>query len=290
MKVLFTTCQVTVFRLKNWDLDSDKRVLSPLPYIRGVQPCRTARPNARNHLVHGPQLHMCQEADEISLATCGRLAILFYNLDFSSGHKISAPGQLLARGPRVEHVCAIPMRFPFTVQFNLFLHPDHVKKTWTVAIVIWVTAPPSWLSEELMRVSGLEGTGLTVCFLKRVHCVTIHDKVRSFAFRKALNVKPLLLIERLQLRWFDRHMVLDFENEDLLLIVGTFVNFYLQLNMKILVPLIQKIQIPAKCPRKSCKIQTGLVRCNLLFWVTHVQFHQRCMLFLQNPVWNNCNF
>ena len=66
----------------------------------------------------------------------------------------------------------------------------------------------------------------------RINCllfaksVTLHDKVRSFAFRKALNVEPLLLIERLQLRWFGRHLVLDFENEHLLLIFGTFVNFY----------------------------------------------------------------
>ena len=90
----------------------------------------------------------------------------------------------------------------------------------------WVTAPLSSLSEELTRVSRLEGTGSTAGFLQRVHCVTLHDKVRSFAFLKALNVEPFLLIERLQLRWFGRHLVLDFENEHSLLIFGTFVNLY----------------------------------------------------------------
>jgi len=56
------------------------------------------------------------------------------------------------------------------------------------------------------------------------------------------------------------------------------------------VPLIKKIQKPVKFPRKSCKIKTRLVRRSILFWVTHVQFYQSCMLFLQNAVWNNCKF
>jgi len=38
-------------------------------------------------------------------------------------------------------------------------------------------------------------------FLRRVHCVTLRDKVRSCEVRKALNVEPLLRIERSQLRW-----------------------------------------------------------------------------------------
>jgi len=35
-----------------------------------------------------------------------------------------------------------------------------------------------------------------------VHGVTLLDKVRSCEIRKALNVEPLLRIERSQLRWF----------------------------------------------------------------------------------------
>jgi len=39
-------------------------------------------------------------------------------------------------------------------------------------------------------------------FLRRVHGVTLRDKVRSCEIRKALNVEPLLRTERSQLRWF----------------------------------------------------------------------------------------
>jgi len=39
-------------------------------------------------------------------------------------------------------------------------------------------------------------------FLRRVHDVTLRDKVRSCEIRKALNVVTLLWIERSQLRWF----------------------------------------------------------------------------------------
>jgi len=39
-------------------------------------------------------------------------------------------------------------------------------------------------------------------FLRRVHVVTLRDKVRSSEIHKALNVEPLLRIERSQLHWF----------------------------------------------------------------------------------------
>ena len=39
-------------------------------------------------------------------------------------------------------------------------------------------------------------------FLRRVHGVTLRDKVRSCEIRKSLNVQPLTRIERSQLRWF----------------------------------------------------------------------------------------
>jgi len=38
-------------------------------------------------------------------------------------------------------------------------------------------------------------------FLRRVHGVTLHDKVLSYEIRKSLDVEPLLRIERSQLRW-----------------------------------------------------------------------------------------
>ena len=39
-------------------------------------------------------------------------------------------------------------------------------------------------------------------FLRRVHGVTLHDKLRSCEICRALNVEPLLRILRSQLRWF----------------------------------------------------------------------------------------
>jgi len=41
-----------------------------------------------------------------------------------------------------------------------------------------------------------------ITFLRRVHGVTLRDKVRSCKIHEALNVKPLLRKERSQLRWF----------------------------------------------------------------------------------------
>jgi len=38
--------------------------------------------------------------------------------------------------------------------------------------------------------------------LSDVHGVTLRDKVRSCEIRKALNVEPLLQIERFQVHWF----------------------------------------------------------------------------------------
>jgi len=39
-------------------------------------------------------------------------------------------------------------------------------------------------------------------FLGRVHGVTLRDKVRSCEIRRALNVEPLLRIERAKIYWF----------------------------------------------------------------------------------------
>jgi len=38
--------------------------------------------------------------------------------------------------------------------------------------------------------------------LRRVHGVTLRDKVRGCEIRKTLNVEPLLRIQRSNLRWF----------------------------------------------------------------------------------------
>ena len=45
-------------------------------------------------------------------------------------------------------------------------------------------------------------TSVDMRFLRWVHGVTHRDKVRSCEIRNVLNVKPLLGIERYQLRWF----------------------------------------------------------------------------------------
>jgi len=47
-------------------------------------------------------------------------------------------------------------------------------------------------------------------FLRKVHGVTIHDKLRSCEICKALDVEPpLLRIERPQLRWFGHVSILS---------------------------------------------------------------------------------
>jgi len=48
--------------------------------------------------------------------------------------------------------------------------------------------------------SQVQGTEMG--FLRRVHGVTLRDKVGSYEIRKVLNVEPLFRLETSQLRWF----------------------------------------------------------------------------------------
>ena len=48
-------------------------------------------------------------------------------------------------------------------------------------------------------------------FLRRVHGVTLRDKVRSCEIRKAFSVEPLLQIERSQLRWCNHVSIMSQE-------------------------------------------------------------------------------
>jgi len=69
----------------------------------------------------------------------------------------------------------------------------------SVFVSILTYGHESWVMTEkiLSQVQAAE-----MGFLRRVHVVTLRDKVRSSEIHKALNVEPLLRIERSQLHWF----------------------------------------------------------------------------------------
>jgi len=69
----------------------------------------------------------------------------------------------------------------------------------SVFIPILICDHESWVVTEIIL---SQEQAAEMGFLRRVQGVTLCDKMHRFEIRKARNVKPLLRIERSQLRWF----------------------------------------------------------------------------------------
>ena len=69
----------------------------------------------------------------------------------------------------------------------------------SVFLPILSYGPESWVMTERTL---SQGQAVEMRFLRRIHGVTLCDKVRSCEILRALNVEPLLRIERSQICWF----------------------------------------------------------------------------------------
>ena len=79
----------------------------------------------------------------------------------------------------------------------------------SVSVQILTYGYESWAMTQIILSQVLAAD---MMFLLRVQGVTPRDKLRSYKSRKALNVEPLLRIERSQLSWFGRVSRISQEN------------------------------------------------------------------------------